>query len=355
MPSPYPWHYTIRWPFYFRWPSMKNHTNIVPVPDYKEFSPPHKNSIRLLFCGDIMVQNGDKIPRIDSKLADLIQTADLFVGNCEGPVGEHACNSKLRYNFLFHLPREYLTSIIKQTGLPAEKWCLSTTNNHTGDRGYEACLDSIEILNALKITPLGRYFKDRLPLEIKEIRGKRFGFAAWTNWMNCEIFPPDDLGGNRLQDIMSKVWSHIKKEHKLDYLFGIPHWEYEFQHFPHKSSRSLAKTLIDEMGFDFLVGVHSHTLQPMEWFDKGFCVYSLGNFCGLGVAWSIKLITVLELVMNPDETGKKMLSSYKLHYFFQHHDEKNQVHIIPLSEAPADKKEKILQRLPQLYQTTRNS
>ncbi len=348
MPSPYPWHYTIRWPFYFQFPSTRNHAKIPLTPDAQKFCEPQDDAIKLLFCGDIMVHNGDRIPTLDKKLCDLIASADFFIGNCEAPVGEHPLNSNKKYSFQFHMPRVYFTDILQQTGLPASQWILSIANNHTGDMGYQACLDSYKILNEIGITQLGRYQKNTIPLEIKEINNMRIGFIAWTHWMNYEIFPEHDLGAYRTEHVKNQDWHKIKEDYKLDYLIAIPHWEYEFQHFPHKSSRQFAKKLIEEMGIDTLVGIHPHSLQPMEQFQNGFCFYSLGNFYGLGVAWSVKLITLLELVLNPGASNNKKVSSYKLHYFFQH-EEDNTRNLIPLENAPTSKRNKILKRLKKIY------
>src|SRR3990167_1272730 len=135
MLSPYPWHYTLRWPIYFNWPSVRNHTHMDLVPDQYNFYPNKVQTVRLLFCGDIMVQNKDKTPQLHPELCHLIQSADLFIGNCESPVDTHLPNDQAKYQFTFNMPRAYLENIISQTSLAPEQWLLSMANNHTGDQG----------------------------------------------------------------------------------------------------------------------------------------------------------------------------------------------------------------------------
>ncbi|RDI48651.1 CapA family protein [Aquicella lusitana] len=348
MPSPYPWHYTLRWPMYFNWPSMRNHTAMQLVSDQYQDGIHEADDIRLLFCGDIMVQNKDRIPHLHPVLCQLIRSADLFIGNCEAPVGYHAPNARARYRFVFHMPRDYLANIIEQTGLPAHRWLLSMANNHTGDKDYEACLQPYDILTGMGVIPLGRFRADTPPLRIVQHKEWRLGFVAWTDWMNREIFPPHDPGAFRTQHILQHPWRCLKQKYRLDYLFGMPHWEYEFQHFPHRKTRALAKMLVDQLGMDFLVGIHTHTLQPMEWFERGFCAYSLGNFCGLGRAWSVKLIPLLEIRLRKVIGSHPLLAGYKMHYFFQQ-DQGAAVNIIPLEEASEAERSRLKQRLSRIF------
>ncbi|WP_026069480.1 CapA family protein [Legionella tunisiensis] len=159
MASPYPWHYTLRWPLYYNWPSIRNHTHLESAPDQHQFLDAKPDDISLLFCGDIMVQPGDRIPELHHELCDLIHSVDLFIGNCESPLNSHHLNSHAKYRFVFNMPREYLAGILKQTGLSPAQCLLSMANNHTGDQTYQACLNTFDFLNDMGIIPLGRYEK----------------------------------------------------------------------------------------------------------------------------------------------------------------------------------------------------
>lgn len=347
MPSPYPWHYTLRWPLYFHWPSVRNHDRLQSAPDRHQFGGEMPDDIRLLFCGDIMVQPGDRIPELHPVLCSLIRSADLFIGNCESPLGRHVPNPRARYRFRFNMPKVNLESILQQTGLPANQWLLSMANNHTGDQGYHACLETFDLLNEIGITPLGRYDSQKPPVCCVSVKNLRIGFAAWTEWMNCEIFPRHDPGAFRGVHIRGCDWENLRSSVGIDYLIGIPHWEFEFQHFPRRETRSLASALINQSRMDFVVGIHTHTLQPIEWFSHGICAYNLGNFCGLGQAWPVKLISLLEVRLRTN-TLMEQLVSYKMHYFYQQHDG-SKVSIIPIDLAPQKVKERLSRRIAAIF------
>ena len=347
MTSPYPWAYTLRWPFYYNWPSQYNHTGMLVTSDQDLCKYSDANSIRLLFCGDIMVQNKDRPPKLDPALCKLIQSADLFIGNCESPLGENIPDTHIKYRFIFRMPRSYLEDIIEQTGLSSQQWLLSMANNHAGDLNYQACLQTYDILKDIGITPLGRYQTDKLPFRLVEFNGWRLGFVAWTNWMNREIFPQHDPGVFRMQHISQHNWLQVKEKFQLDYIIGIPHWGYEFQHFPYMQTRTLAKSLIDQCGMGLIVGSHTHSLQPMEQFKKGLCFYSLGNFCGLGRAWSIKLIPILEVCLTRRK-NTLLHTGYKLHYFIQTHRGDN-VEIIPLQNAEEKERVRLEELISRIY------
>src|SRR5580704_3422604 len=243
--SPYPWHYTLRWPLYYMWPSKRNRSNIKRLPDVNYFQNKSNKILRLLFCGDIMTLNKDIIPTLHPKLCSLIKSADYFIGNCESVVGSHALNENTKYGFIFHMPRDYLQGIIQQTELPASNWLLSTANNHAGDIDINAFIKNYIILQDMGVHALGQLNPNHPPIFIVEKKGLRIGFVAWTEWMNRDIFPELGPGVNQNKHIVKHDWRVIKSNLKLNYIFGLPHWEYEFQHFPHQQTRKLAKRLID--------------------------------------------------------------------------------------------------------------
>jgi len=349
MGSPYPLHYTLRWPFYYTWPSVKNHSSMSPKPVEHHFTPvDNKDYISLNFCGDIMLTQKDRVPLLHPAVTTLINSADLFIGNCEAPVGPHDLNPAAKYNLIYHMPRLFLTRIMQQTNLPPNQWILSLANNHAGDKGKEAFFTSVNILQDIGVTPVGHIQHNELPLTIMERNGLRIGIVAWTHWMNRKVFSIRE-GAGLFEHIEGINWNEVKKSKELDILIGLPHWEYEFQHFPKNKTRHIASNLINNAGFNLLIGAHPHTLMPMEWFPNGICAYSLGNFCGLGMAWPVRLIPILEVKVGIRPEHKGNIIGYKLHYFAQVNN-KDTMEILPLSEVAPTLKAKLLKRLALVYQ-----
>lgn len=349
MPSPYPLHYTIRWPFYYRRPSVKRHVDLSKMPLKATFKDiPAEQTLKVLFCGDIMVMQKDIVPKLHPEVANLISSVDALIGNCEAPLGKQKLNPQAHYGIRFYMAEEFLTGIIKQTDLAPSKWHLSITNNHTGDVGLQPALDTEHIFKELGITTLGRWKKDEPPVTVFTVGQTRFGVIAWTDWMNCEIFSEEDPVALRRKHIEHIDWPTIKKQLKIDCLIALPHWEYEFQHFPHKASQTFAKNLFEKQGIDLLVGVHTHTLQPLEKFGKGLCFYNLGNFCGLGVAWPVRMAPLLE--MHIDATNGEIVG-YALHVFAQVNSENN-IDIVPLRLAPPKLRDHLISRLGMLFDSS---
>lgn len=350
--SPYPLHYTLRWPWFFRKPSLKNHSKILAKPD--NFTAIHgfsKNDIKttkILFAGDIMVLNGDQPPVLSKEVANLIDQADIFVANLEAPVGDHPKDPEKRYTFRFHMPRDFLQGITNQTTLDLSKWILTNANNHSGDAGIEGFKKSIDILSELGINHLG-YKDNEGPIKSISVNGVKLGLAGWTHWLNRDMATNNQpvLESN---DILKADIQTIKNDLKLDYLIGLPHWEYEFQHYPRNKTRSLGSMYIDK-GFDLLLGSHPHVLQPYEFFSGKPCFYSLGNFCGLGIAKPVKIITLLELEIfkhkSKTETG---VNNFKFHYFYQLHTEKD-ISIVPIDHIDEELQEAARSRIHKVMET----
>ncbi|MDC0708885.1 CapA family protein [Stigmatella sp. ncwal1] len=347
MPSPYPWHYTLRWPLYFYRPSIWNRTRIGTRPLEHSFFPHEDDApLRLLFLGDIMSLHGDRISRLDPALTKLLSEADLVIGNCEAPVMRRPLSPVSRNGFVFNMSHEYLRGIVEQFEVKPGRLMLSVANNHTFDQGEAGYVSTQECFAELGIQPLGLWNGGTSPISRVEVRGMAVGVAAWTQWMNIE---PEraDPGVWRQSHVKDLDAEELKRRHALDLVVAFPHWEYEFQHFPHPSTREFARHL-NARQFKLIVGCHPHVVQPMEWFDGGLCAYSIGNFCGLGVAWSVKLVSLLEVRVGTQGEFRGKVVGYRLHPFIQYH-EGERISLLPLDKTPAVQRSAWEQRLGLVY------
>lgn len=347
MPSPYPWHYTVRWPLYFYRPSVWNRTGLGRRPLAHTFaSDAEDRPLRLLFLGDIMSLHRDRISRVDPAITALLSGADLVIGNCEAPVLRRPLSRETRNGFVFNMSHEYLRGIVEQLGVKPGRLLLSAANNHTFDQGEAGFRSTQECFAELGIQPLGLWNGGASPVVRVEVEGMAVGVVAWTHWMNIEPKRADP-GVWRHTHVESLDAEELKRRHGLDVVVAFPHWEYEFQHFPSRSTRELARRL-HARHFKLIVGCHPHVVQPMEWFEDGICAYSIGNFCGLGVAWAVKLISLLEVRVGTRGPNRGRVVGYALHPFIQLH-EGEQVSLVPLEKTPAEKRAAWSERLGLVY------
>jgi poly-gamma-glutamate capsule biosynthesis protein CapA/YwtB (metallophosphatase superfamily) len=237
MPSPYPWRYAVRWPYYFCRPSTRNHTGLMRHPMSHAFVPdPGEQPLRLFFIGDIMSMHGDRVPKIDPALAELLRGADQVVGNCEAPVLRRPLQPDVRRSFVFNMSEAYLRGVVEQLGVPVERLALSMANNHAGDQGLAGWASTQECFHRLGITPLGRCGREASPLVSVKRKGLTLGLLAWTHWMNVEVFH-DQPGVWRAEHVDGLNLEEVRQRHEVDLLVAFPHWEYEFQHFPREETR----------------------------------------------------------------------------------------------------------------------
>jgi Na+-driven multidrug efflux pump len=346
--SPYPWTYTVRWPWYFWRPSMRNHTGLGRAPlQYERPGIGAQRTIRVCAIGDIMVMQQDRVPVLDPGLVEILSGSDIVIGCCESPVTRLARDPTAKYSFLFDMPADYLRGIIDQSGVAPEKWYLSVANNHAGDEGRDGLPATLQHLTSLGVNPIGYRGPGSTPWSVIECDPLRIGIAAWTNWLNLEVFDQSHQIW-RSSDMTTIPWDEMKSTLQLDCLIGSAHWEYEWQHFPRRETRDLARTLHGS-GFDLLIGSHPHVLQPMEWLGRSLCVYSLGNFCsGLGISWPARMTSVLAMELGTEGEDRGKVVRYRLHLFAQVEDQ-GRVRIVPLHEAPAGLSKRIRARVPRIF------
>ena len=84
--SPYPLLYTLKYPYFARNPSFKQHTKI-PLAPLQEGSP-SKTDVKLLFFGDILPV--PKIPIVSEPIRALVQSSDIIISNLESCLMEES-------------------------------------------------------------------------------------------------------------------------------------------------------------------------------------------------------------------------------------------------------------------------
>lgn len=265
---------------------------------------PEKKKINLSLFGDVMfeglyldsINQGDDPNTYLSMVADkYLKKDDLSIGNLETTITD---NNKLKvngYGYEFCTPQNIIQGLNNNS-----VDVLSTTNNHSTDRGIDGINNTIDYLkNNTNIMSVGSYKskEDRSNFRIKEVNGIKVGFIAYALGMNDfgKYITNEEswrLGLYRnppsynviTEDNKNLIRQEIRELRKeCDVLIAIMHWGQEF-HFEEREvdQRALARLLNDEK-VDIVLGSHSHCMQPVKWYtnDEGYktlVFYSMGNF-----------------------------------------------------------------------------
>jgi poly-gamma-glutamate synthesis protein (capsule biosynthesis protein) len=251
---------------------------IVRLAVYAAGSTPEE--INVVCVGDIMLA-GNAAPVIERKGIDypfdetrhILQRADLAIGNLEMPiatVGEPI--PEKNYTFRGH---PNVAKGLANAGFDV----FSLANNHTGDYGDLALLETVEILNANNIKHCGAgpdLTSARQPA-IVQAKGKQVAVFAYSNTFPLEFFAEENDPGT-VHGVPEFFIPDIKEARKwADLVIVSLHWGGELATELRDYQDAFGRLVIDA-GADLVFGHHPHTLQGVEVYRGKIIAYSLGNF-----------------------------------------------------------------------------
>lgn len=241
-----------------------------------------KQPITLLFVGDMMADRGvrRKVEHdLGGEYAKLFENipeigdVDIAFGNLEGPVAGPSIGRLRGSRFSFRMSPDFADAL-SVAGFDV----LSFANNHVGDYGDGAFLETLRLLDEKEIlyAGAGRNSTHAQSVRIIEKQGLKIGFIAFSDvgpkWMEAKEDRPGQLI-YRKESAESLV--HNAKS-QVDILFVSIHWGSEYS-TANKNQENIAKGLIDA-GADGIIGHHPHVMQKIGWYNEKPIFYSLGNF-----------------------------------------------------------------------------
>ena len=265
--------------------------NTVTEPEEEK---PKDITISLAVVGDIMCHDTNykdaynsetktyDFSHVFTNVADKLRNADLTIGNLETTFA----GSDRGYSGYptFNTPDELATNL-KDLGFDV----LSTSNNHSLDKGYSGLTRTLEVLDENGISHMGTYSSEESSEEIlvKDVNGVKIAFLAYTYGTNGIPIPSGKEYCVNLID-KDKIKADLEKAKALDVdLISVSmHWGNEYRLKSTTEQENLADFLF-ENGADIILGSHPHVLEPMErstitlddgTTKDGFLIYSLGNF-----------------------------------------------------------------------------
>ncbi len=207
-----------------------------------------------------------------SEVKPIFHASDLVIGNLETTLaGKDRGYSGYP---MFNAPDE-LADALAWAGFDV----LSTANNHSLDRGEKGLLRTLEVLVERGITPVGTHssLEARNSPVIVERNGITIGLLAYTYGTNGIPIPNGKSYLVNLIDHQQMEEDITNLRPLVDLVVICMHWGNEYQRQPHASQRSLANMLV-AWGADIILGSHPHVIQPAEFINDSFVIYSLGNF-----------------------------------------------------------------------------
>jgi poly-gamma-glutamate synthesis protein (capsule biosynthesis protein) len=216
------------------------------------------------------------------KIAALLDTADLRIGNLECVISELGVAQYKAYAFR-----------VGHWGIDALKNAkfdlLTMGNNHALDFGQEALIDTLERLNAAGISTVGAGKDETQAREpvILVRNGLRIAFLGYANTPR-ERYGFDPSTTRATNDKAGVAWGEPEvitadvraAKEKADLVIVMLHSGVEWRIEPTDVQRALSKAAI-EAGAVAVIGAHPHVMQGIAYTNEGMpgiIAYSLGNF-----------------------------------------------------------------------------
>jgi poly-gamma-glutamate synthesis protein (capsule biosynthesis protein) len=191
-------------------------------------------------------------------------------------------------------------------------------NNHSGDYGKEALLDSRRNIRAAGIAPVGTGKDARQAAEpaLFELNGWKVavlgfgGVVPEPGWIADE----DRAGMADGDDIRTMVRAVRRAKRQADLVLVSIHWGIELDTTPRSDDVRRARAMIDA-GADAIFGHHSHRLNPMDRYRGRPIFWGLGNFVWPALSEAGATTAVARVVVQPDGriTGKLLPAHIEEH------------------------------------------
>ncbi|PBC03578.1 CapA family protein [Mesorhizobium sp. WSM3860] len=312
--SNYPLSYKLSWLPRFLKPSLGGDRNGFAAPAATLMVPAPTQTVRLAFIGDLSAVANRAAPECDPGIAALLASVDLVVGNCESPIVERpSAVAGTRLGTRHAMSERFLADALAAVGIARDKLVLSLANNHVLDQGVAGFDETLAALKRLGVRTIGTTVGGAVqrhtagPLTI--------GFAAFTLWRNAdqaEFRARVSMAGDPAEWPLGILEA-------VDLLCAVPHWDWEFRHFPKPATRALARRLAGH-GVRLIAGHHAHVVQPVEGIGDALVAYGLGDFLGTAFArqtWPGRIGSILVVEVRTDAAARGKIAAYKLHFFMR--------------------------------------
>ena len=274
-------------------------------------------SVHFRAVGDIMshklqlrhyAEDGSYDPQFQY-VKEALSSADYTIGNLETSI---STNGEYSSWPMFRSP-EALLATLKDCGFDM----LTNSNNHILDGYWDGLVHTVNKVEEYGFDHIGAYrnAEEAAQLCIKDIKGIKFGFIAYTIYLNenedCLTSDQASFAVEMIQtaDIEGDV--KALKDAGAEVIIALPHWGKEETRKVGADTKEYGRRMV-EAGVDVIIGTHSHMVQPITYQkmevngeEKDILVaWSTGNFISYMAAKYMDSGIILDFTVNRDANGK---------------------------------------------------
>jgi hypothetical protein len=228
-------------------------------------------------------------------VARSLRSADLAFGNLECAVSVRGAPVPKQFNFRGH--PSALRAMARYAGFDV----LNLANNHAGDYGTQALLDTVRLTRRYGMRAVGAGGSLASAAEPRTITrlGLRIAFVGFSNILPASFFAAPGRAGTQ-PATPELIAAGVKRAtRRADVVVATFHWGVERATTEDARQRAFAATAL-QAGADAVIGAHPHVLQPIRANRHRLVAYSLGNFV-FGASSPVTARTgILRLKLSPD-------------------------------------------------------
>lgn len=221
----------------------------------------------------VMAARGTRYPW--SSVAPSLRGADLSFVNLECAISTRGAPVEKQYRF--RGSPAALKTMRDYAGVDV----VNLANNHVGDYGTSALLDTIDWSRRFGLVPVGAGGSLAAAMEprVVERLGLKIAFVGFSNILPPEFWATPNRPGNTFASPENVRASVGAARRVADVVIATFHWGIELDPVENAQETALAATALGA-GATAVIGGHPHVLQPIRTLDGGrrIAAYSLGNF-----------------------------------------------------------------------------